>query len=169
MSASSAAEPTGRIVAFLRGIGIEVIEGEVPQDSFLPGLRIAAGRLVYDPARLCWPGDLLHEAGHLAVMPAALRGLLDDRIEVPPEAEHAGEIEAMAWSYAAVRALELDPAVLFHQGGYRGHSEGLLLSFGLGVYPGSGGLQAAGMSLSPAQAAAAGTQPYPSMQRWLRA
>jgi hypothetical protein len=31
------------------------------------------GGLVYDWERLTWPGDLLHEAGHIAVIPAALR------------------------------------------------------------------------------------------------
>lgn len=163
-----AAELISRIVAFLRGIGLTVREGAVAQDAFLPGLRIEAGSLVYDAARLRWPGDLLHEAGHLAVMPAALRHLLDDRIEVPPEATHAGEIEAMAWSYAAVRALALDPAVLFHEGGYHGRSPSLLLNFSLGVYVGAAGLHATGMALPPAAAAAAGLQPYPAMQFWLR-
>jgi len=146
------------ILRFLDEIGIAAREGEVPPGSFLPGVRIERGALVFDRAALRWPSDLLHEAGHIAVMPPELRAQLDDALdaETPP---HAGEVEALAWAYAAAVHLGLELTDLFHEGGYKGQSAGLITTFSCGVYPGAAGLVQAGM-----------TQPaiYPRMSRWLR-
>ena len=87
---------TDHIICFLRDIGIAVCEAEVPEGSFLPGIRIERGGLRVDRARLRWPGDLLHEAGHLAVVPAALRSDMDDDLAELPPVPHGGEIEATA-------------------------------------------------------------------------
>jgi hypothetical protein len=157
------------ILAFLAEIGLTVTEGSVPASSFLPGIRLARGTLLLDRAALRWPGDLLQEAGHLAVTPASLRSTLDDALEDSVPVPHAGEEEATAWAYAAVTHLRLDPSVLFHEGGYRGKSAALIRTYGYGVYPGSFGLAQAGMTLVGADAAAAGVPPYPAMTRWLRA
>lgn len=159
---------TDRILDFLRGIGIAVREAEVPEGSFLPGIRIERGGLRVDRARLLWPGDLLHEAGHLAVVPAALRPALDDALQDLPAVPHGGEIEATAWAWAALRHLGLHSAVLFHDGGYHGRSASLRTTFGLGVYPGASGLAAAGLTLLPAQVVAGGPPAYPHMLAWLR-
>ncbi len=156
------------ILGFLGQIGIAVREGDVREDPFLPGVRIACGELVFDRERLRWPGDLLHEAGHIAVTPLLLRANLDDKIETESRAANAGEIEAIAWSYAAIMHLQLDPEILFHAGGYRGQSRGLLFSFALGVYPGAFGLAQAGMTLIGQAANSAQVAPYPHMIRWLR-
>lgn len=121
-----------RIIGFLRGIGLAVEEAEVPEGSFLPGVRIAQGRLRVDLARLRWPGDLLHEAGHLAVVPAALRPAMDDALQELPAVLHGGEIEATAWAWAAMCHLGLPSAVLFHDGGYHGRAAGLRTTFELG-------------------------------------
>ncbi|SFE15794.1 hypothetical protein [Paracidovorax konjaci] len=158
-----------RIVDFLRGIGLPVREAELPEGCFLPGVRIEHGGLCMDMARLRWPGDLLHEAGHLAVVPAALRAQVDGALEALPSVEHGGETEATAWAWAAMRHLGLDSAVLFHDGGYHGQSQSLRFTFEMGVYLGAAGLAAAGLALQPAQAEAQGAQPYPHMQAWLRA
>ncbi len=147
------------ILAFLADIGITATEGPVPPESFLPGVRISAGTLIFDRASLRWPSDLLHEAGHIAVMPSSLRRSLDDALDAEPEAENAGEVEAIAWAYAASVHLQLDAAVLFHEGGYRGQSPGLIMTFTHGVYPGAYGLSLAGMTT---------TAIYPRMTRWLR-
>lgn len=157
-----------RILAFLDEIRLPVAEGPVPEDSFLPGVRIAGGIVVYDRAALRWPGDLLHEAGHIAVTPSRLRPALSDGLAQMPCVEHAGEVEATAWAFAAVAHLRLHPSVLFHDGGYGGHSEGLIASFAHGVYPGAHGLAQAGMTAVGAQAQRAGVAPYPQMLRWLR-
>ena len=65
-------------------------------------------------------------------------------------------------------ALGLPAAVLFHPGGYRGQSEGLIITYGAGVYPGARGLAEAGMALVGEAAVVKGMPPYPHMQRWLR-
>lgn len=156
-----------RVMSFLRGIGLAVTEAPVPPDSFLPGLRIVQGGLQVDLDQLRWPGDLLHEAGHLAVVPAALRATMGDALAELPPVPHAGEIEATAWAWAALRHLQLPSEVLFHDGGYHGRSQGLRTTFELGVYLGAAGLVSAGLAATPAQALA-GAAPYPHLMIWLR-
>lgn len=159
---------TQAIVGFLRGIGLVVREGAVPDDAFLPGLVVERGEIVFDAGRLAWPGDLLHEAGHIAVTPPAQRRLLPESLSGHPIDAEGGEVEATAWAYAASVALGLDPAVLFHEGGYHGKSAGLVLTYALGVYPGAKGLADAGMTQVGDQARQAGVPPYPHMTTWLR-
>ncbi len=157
-------ELTQTIVVFLTTIGIKVQIGTVPSDSFLPGLRVVGGGLIYDPMQLRWPGDLLHEAGHIATVPEAQRALLNDAMEDLSNQAHGGEAEATAWAYAAIVHLQLDPSVLFHDGGYQGQSASLIYTFGLGVYPGAHGLAQMGLCST-----SAGTSAYPQMLHWLRA
>jgi hypothetical protein len=158
----------GSILQFLRAIGIDVQEEALDDRCFLPGVQIRAGALVVDRARLQWPGDLLHEAGHLAVLPAALRPLQSGALHDCELVPHAGEAEAMAWAYAAACAIGLPAEELFHGGGYHGQSAGLIMTFTLGVYPGLHGLMQSGMAQGMAQAQASGTAAYPRMLRWLR-
>ncbi|NCT83088.1 MAG: hypothetical protein GXC94_08105 [Comamonadaceae bacterium] len=155
-------DPLPLLLDFLTGIGLDVREGEVPADSFLPGLRLVAGTLVVDRAALRWPGDLLHEAGHVATTPAALRATLDDRLADDPTVAHRGEAEASAWAWAALTRLGLPAELLFHAGGYHGHAAGLALTYAMGVYPGAAGLASAGMTRL------GGADGYPRMLRWLR-
>lgn len=157
-----------RIMAFLRGIGLVVTEAPVPPDSFLPGLRIVQGGLQVDLAQLRWPGDLLHEAGHLAVVPADLRATMDDALAELPPVAHGGEIEATAWAWAALQHLQPRSDVLFHDGGYHGRSAGLRATFEIGVYLGASGLVCAGLAATRAQVAATGATPYPHLLAWLR-
>lgn len=92
------ADPLVRQLAdFVESIGIEVRAVDMPEPTFLPGLDIRDGALCIDAARLAYPGDILHEAGHIAVADAARR---DQPALKPTQAE---EMAAMAWSYAAVR------------------------------------------------------------------
>ncbi len=157
------------IVDFLRDIGLPVAEAALPGDTFLPGIAIRDGGLIVDPDRLRWPGDLLHEAGHLAVLPPALRAQASDDLAEEQDVPHAGETEAMAWAWAAVHAIGLPPEVLMHEGGYHGQSAAVLQMYAVGVVPGLRGLCESGMT------AARGFTPepvgiqYPQMLRWLRA
>lgn len=159
----TATDTTQILLDFLSGIGIRVREGEVPADSFLPGIRLVAGALVVDRAALRWPGDLLHEAGHIATTPGSLRAQLDDQLADDPAIPHRGEAEATAWAWAALTQLGLPAGLLFHAGGYHGHSAGLALTYAMGVYPGAAGLARAGMTTL------GGADGYPRMRRWLRA
>ena len=73
----------------------------------------------------------------------------------------------MAWSYAALRHLELDPAVVFHDGGYSGGARTLLANFSAGRYVAVPMLQWLGMTADAQRAVELGVAPYPNMLRWL--
>lgn len=151
------------ITAFLDRIGIRVIVESVPEGSFLPGATVRGGALVFDPARMPYPGDLLHEAGHIAVTDPAIRDTLDAIPSDPAE-----EMATIAWSYAAALEAGVDPAIVFHEHGYKGGAADILASFQNGTGPGVAMLAWFGMSAEPHRAAEQGVAPYPAMTRWLR-
>jgi hypothetical protein len=159
---------TARIAEFLSGIGLAVEIAKIDEECFLPGVQVSQGRLQVDECRLLYPGDLLHEAGHLALAPASLRPRLSGNIEVPGFDAQTLECGAIAWSFAAACAMALDAAVVFHPDGYQGRSEQLLFTFSMGVYIGVAQLEGAGMTVSGSRAAAQAVKPYPHMIRWLR-
>jgi len=154
---------TIRILAFLDEIGIPVTRGRIEGDSFLPGIEVRDGGLVLDPERAFHPGDLLHEAGHIACTDPALRPTLCDVESDPGE-----EMAAIAWSYAAARAIGIDTRALFHADGYLGGGEALAIAFDSGKGPGPPMLQYYGMAAEPHQAEALGLPVYPQMAKWLR-
>ena len=155
-------ETAPRIIAFLRSIGIRVVTGAV-SDSVLPGMTVEAGTIRVDPAIAAWPGDLLHEAGHIAVTDPALRPMLS------AVSDDAGEeMAAIAWSWAATVHLGLEAEVLFHTEGYRGGAASLADNFRTGGTMGVPMLAMYGMTAEPHRAAEQGIAPYPVMQRWLR-
>ncbi len=143
-----------KITDFLTTIGLEVRFDRVPTDTFLMGLQIRNGSLIIDIDRLIHPGDILHEAGHLACMPPDIRKTMDDDL-VPGDLHGGGEMMAIAWSYAACLHLEIDPAVVFHQDGYKGGSQNILDNFSQGNYFGVPLLQWCGM-----------TDAFPVMRSW---
>lgn len=153
---------TQRLADFVVGLGIDVRKGQLPDDTFLPGLDIRFGGLVIDEDRLAHPGDILHEAGHIAVAEPQARKA--ERLE-PDDGD---ELAALAWSWAALTHLGLDPAVVFHAHGYRGGSKGLIENFQDGAVIGAPLLQYYGLTLQPRQAADRGVAPFPHMLRWLR-
>jgi hypothetical protein len=163
MSVASFADPlTERLVAFVRGIGIDVCTATLPGKTVLPGLDIRHGAILIDETRMTHPGDILHEAGHLAVTDPLIR---DAPTLSPTPAE---EMTCIAWSYAALRHLALDPAIVFHENGYKGEAPSLIENFTAGRYFGVPMLQYYGMAAEPKRAAAIGVDPYPHMLRWLR-
>ena len=156
-------EPTRSIVKFLNAIGIDVREGALHHSTFLPGVEVVAGTLVYDESELTYPGDLLHEAGHLALMSPMLRHGAAGELKHPDP--QSAEAAVIAWSYAAALHMGLDPGVVLHSGGYQGRSSALLQMYGLGVYPGVGALIEYGMTGS------GDSEPkerFPAMLKWLR-
>ncbi len=148
---------TAAIVGFLRAIGLDVRFAPVPADTVLPGIAVERGTLVVDEGALLYPGDLLHEAGHLAVLSPAQRRRAGGRFAGgTPDGLAGQEMAAIAWSYAAARHLGIDPALVFHPAGYRGSSAALLELFGNGGTFGWPILQWLGM-----------TSAYPAMTGWL--
>ncbi|MGR4864534.1 hypothetical protein [Caulobacter sp. LARHSG274] len=148
-----------RIVAFLRGVGFTVEPAVLDQATLLPGVTVAGGVLQVDAARLAWPGDLLHEAGHLALGEPGADGVSDD----PGE-----EMGAIAWSFAAALAMDLDAAVLFHAGGYKGEARALIENFTQGGYVGAPILAWRGLTHEPGRAPPDGPPAYPHMLAWRR-
>lgn len=161
-------ELTRKITDFLREIGIAIESTRIDKETFLPGILVENGRLLIDETKLKYPGDLLHEAGHLALAPPELRLTLTGEVKFPGVVMEPVEVQAIAWSYAAVLHLGIDPAIVFHDGGYRGYSQKLLFSFSVGVYIGASGLEQAGLTWTPKQAAEKGVPPYPHMVRWVK-
>jgi len=162
-SAASFADPlTERLVAFVRSIGIDVRTVALPEKTFLPGLDIRNGAILVDAGRLTYPGDILHEAGHLAVTDP----LQSDVPQLSPTP--ADEMTSIAWSYAALRHLDLDPAIVFHDHSNKGGASSLIANFTAGRYFGVPLLQLCGMALESKRAATIGVEPYPHMLRWLR-
>jgi hypothetical protein len=152
---------------FLNSIGIPTTFRKIDAGCFLPGLLIEQGGIIIDMDALLYPGDILHEAGHIAVMPAAERPLLNQEAIVNSRDRDAEEMMAIAWSYAACLHLDLDPYIVFHEEGYRGGGESIVESFNAGRFFGTASLQWCNMTVEPAYAKK-GVTPYPHMSNWLR-
>ena len=154
---------TARLAGFLAEIGLEAEPAELPPDTFLSGLMIRDGKLLIDEGKLTYPGDILHEAGHLALLPAAQRAGLQDNAG----ADGGMEMAAIAWSYAAVLHLGMDPAIVFHAGGYRGGGQNIIDNFAQRRFIGVPVLEWLGMTADGKRAATLGVPPYPHMLKWL--
>ena len=154
---------TARIITFLGEIGIPVVIETLDEDTLLPAMTVRYGALVVDPNRLTWPGDLLHEAGHIAVTDPAVRASLS---EVP--SNPAEEMAAIAWSYAAAVEIGIDPKIVFHDDGYRGGGGYLADAFAGAGAPGVPMLQWFGMTIGKRDADKQGVAAFPHMLRWVR-
>lgn len=146
-----------KIVDFLMGIELRVGPCELEAGTFLPGVEVQDGILWFDPERLLHPGDLLREAGHLAILTAAERERACDEVFT----EGGDEMASIAWSYAACRHLGLPLEILFHGDGYRGEAASLIENFQAGRSLGVPVLVWKGMTVSE------GSQAFPKMQHWL--
>jgi hypothetical protein len=155
---------TELIVRFLLEIGIEARVARIAHETFLPGIDVANGALVIDEDKLLYPGDLLHEAGHLAVMPPGERAKAGTTIDTGGGEEMA----AIAWSYAAALHLRIDPAIVFHPDGYKGGSKAILENFAASHYFGVPLLQWWGLAVDEKKAAESNVEPFPKITKWLR-
>jgi hypothetical protein len=152
-----------RIVRFIRHIGLTVRAGEAPPPTVLPGILVEHGALLIDEPRLCFPGDLLHEAGHLAVVPPARRAAMHHDVG----SDGAEEMMAIAWSYAAALHIGIDPAIVFHDA-YRSGGTAILEAFTGGRGFGAPMLQWVGLTFDAAHACRHGARAFPHMRRWVR-
>ncbi len=181
---SSAAQQSHLEIAadFLRSIGLDVIE-QPGAAGFLHGTRIKKGKLLYDPAK-AEASDLLHEAGHLAVLPGRYRGWADDNIlqvqldmiedvekqSTQPDFDadapeiravmQAGETEATAWAFAAGRASGLPDEAIIQDHEYDGEGASIRAGLKANCYFGINGLVAGGLCEN--------VRAYPTLTRWLQ-
>lgn len=155
------------IQRFLEEIGIEVIFTSLTEDTFLPGLKIDRGKLLVDKSRLLYVGDLLHEAGHIALLEPGER-LLRSGDLTGQENQEAIEMAVIAWSFAASLEAGIDPAVVFHNNGYHGGGKNILENFKDGRYFGVPILEWLGLTDRPSATGPEECFVYPKMRRWLR-
>lgn len=155
------AQAAAVILAFLGEVGIAVENAPVGE-ALLGGISIAGGRIRIDPAIPVPPGDLLHEAGHLAVVEPERRRMMNDPGDDPGE-----EMAALAWSAAAARACGLPLEVVFHPHGYRGGAQALAKAYATATGPGIPMLAWFGMTGEPCRKDPE-LPPFPAMARWLR-
>jgi hypothetical protein len=157
-----------KCIEFLNGIGIRTVLQKIEGSSFLPGLSIENGNIILDKDALASPGDILHEAGHIAVVPSVDRsGLSASAIEKRKDRE-AEEMMAIAWSYAAAVHLNIDPHFVFHDDGYKGGGSYIADNFKNKNYFGLPMLQWIGLTADEKNAAILNIAPYPNMIKWLR-
>lgn len=155
-----------QILSFLSRVGLVYYLEPIEEDTFLPGLKLRNGALVIDRERLLYPGDVLHEAGHLACMPPYIRHNMNDNLE-DSDMHRGGEMMAMAWSYAACVFLHITPEIVFHENGYKGAAQNLIQNFAAGNAIGLPLLQWSGMCYDVSTAKVTGQQPFPHMRSWI--
>lgn len=155
-----------RISDFLNGIGVPVLRKSLPDDTFLPGIRIEYGSLAIDPSKLKYPGDMLHEAGHIAVMPPSVRATA-----FSDAGDNLGEeIAAQAWSYAAALACNVPADVVFHPDGYKGSAARLKDYYESEErFAGLPLLACYGLTAMPGDKAGDDDCRFPQMKAWVRA
>lgn len=155
-----------KITTFLSEIGIIIIKDVISEVTFLPGLKILGNSIIIDSEKLLYPGDILHEAGHIAVTPS------QERIHIGTEKmnkdwpSQGDEIGAMLWSYAASVHLELPNDVVFHPNGYKGSSQWLIESYTQQNYIGLPFLEWCGLTASNKNDQSGIV--FPQMKQWLR-
>lgn len=159
-----AREPLELIADFLRSIGLGVRFEPLVSAAGLPGIVAEHGELIVEADALVSPGDLLHEAGHLAVMSPRRRDAARGRFD----ASQAEEMMAIAWSYAAALHLRLDPALVFHEHGYgEGGGAWVIEAFAHGGIIGVPGLCWLGLTSHAIGGAVVVNAVYPAMIGWL--
>jgi hypothetical protein len=157
-----------KVIDFLAVIGIPCTVSDQYFAAFLPGIRIVQGELEVNPRSLLCVGDILHEAGHLACLPAALRAQADDNIEDTFGPHQAMESGAILWSVAAAHHLDIPLTAIFHPAGYKGEADWLLDQYSSGNYLGLPLLQWMGLAATEKEQEEEGLPSFPHMLRWLR-
>ncbi|MXV17044.1 hypothetical protein [Hufsiella ginkgonis] len=155
-----------KLTGFISSVGLDLYFEHIEEATVLPGIQLRNGAMVVDRARLLYPGDLLHEAGHLAVLPASVRRTMSDRL-ASDDIQLGGEIMAFAWSYAACVYLEIDPHIVFHAHGYQGGGEYVVSNFTSGNTVGVPLMEWFGLTYTKKTADELGKLPYPHMQKWV--
>jgi hypothetical protein len=168
-----------RAIRFVRSVGIPVTLSAAEVNGFAPGIEIRAGELFVGPGATA--SSLLHEAGHLAILPGNVRSWATGDIDVVVErmfrwlksvdaggdpdaplmraAIQASDPEATAWAWAAGGAVGLRPTEIIRNEDYEGDGAVIRLQLSARRYVGIHGLQHAGLC---------SVRNYPAMSAWLQ-
>jgi len=175
-------------VEFLReiGLGVHFRRGA---SGFCPGVDISNGQLMIDP-EVAYASVVLHEAGHLAIVPDRYRSLLQSNVDegvnamleevcsmgLPPDhplyraAIQTSDPEATAWAWAAGTHLGLPGPEIIRDDEYDGGGAEIRLMLAAGRYLGIHGLAHAGFCHVPSYMARANgiEAVFPRLRRWLQ-
>lgn len=155
-----------RMAAFLESIGIEMRPGTIDVPTLFPGSLVSQGSLVVDESILIAPGDVLHEAAHIALSPPERRSVDYGFIEGDMGGE---ELTAISWCWAALLELEIQPEAIFHETAYkRGDSAMIIDCARRGIFIGFPLLQTWEMAFDERNARLRGVKPFPHMVKWIR-
>ena len=149
------------LMNFLRSNGLVVHEVEkLPEIGFIDEVLLKNGEIYITPEAKI--SSILHEAGHLAIIPTQfrhfasgdLRGLqqmFDALDNEPPDsplmraAIQCGDTEATAWAYAVGVHLGIPEKLIIQDDEYSGTGNEIRAMVSIGHYLGVHGLQHAGM------------------------
>lgn len=168
-----------RVISFLNSIGIRTVEGRASTTGFLPNIKVRRGILFYNHKTNA--ADLLHNAGHIAVIPAKYRLLCTGNMEKAVQkiwriAEktnddssvfralmQASETEAIAWSWAVGKHLGLrgKEIITDDKSHFKGIGADIRAMLKANCYFGINGLREAGMVES--------VKTFPRLTRWTQA
>lgn len=169
------------LVNQLDKIGIQCIIGEA-NNCFVKGVQIKNGRLIVDPYR-CSISNLLHEAGHLAVLPKEYRkqangdlsavlkkmyGEVDCSKEENRRYMQCEDDEATAWAFAFGVRWGVPFVLIIDDDQYDGTGRDVLESLSLGNGLGVSGLARMGWCASNLiHSKASGLPMYPNLVKWI--
>jgi hypothetical protein len=157
-----------KVTDFLKQIGIPIEFRSLDGFCFLPGIQVDGGILNIDIDQLKYPGDIVHEAGHIAVVPAAERATLNEIGIGERPMREAEEMMVIAWSYAVCVELNIDAGFVFHDQGYQTGGSHIAEQFKQGHYVGVPMLQWTGMALEKIDPVNPHRPVYPAMINWMR-
>ena len=157
-----------RLTNFLQEIGITIVFRKLEGNCFLPGIQIISGEMHIDRDLLLYPGDILHEAGHIAIVSPQERHTLNDLSIGERPMREAEEMMAIAWSYAVAKHLNIDPFLVFHDQGYKGGGSYIAESFEAGNYFGVPMLQWTGLAIERPDPDDPSRPVYPALLKWIR-
>lgn len=156
-----------KCIQFIENIGINVVEKNLDQPTFLPGLILGTNTIYVDYTKLKYPGDILHEAGHIAVSSPLEREQIGTA-NIPDTWPTPGdEIATILWSYAALKHLDLPAEFVFHPDGYKNQSDWYIDNLTNGNFIGLPLIQWYGMTANNEQVSN-GLPAFPAMQYWMR-
>jgi hypothetical protein len=118
-----------RCCTFIRSIGIEIEERIIEGTTFVPGIAIDKGHLIVDVSKMKYPGDLLHEAGHIAVVTPDERPSMNGDATGGKKENQGQELGVLLWSFFAAQEAGVPLQTVFHPDGYKGDSEWLIENF----------------------------------------